>query len=407
MYQLSPAAARAVMLAAQHLLQPPDRVATRADVLQAIHRMGALQIDTIHVVARSPYLVLWSRLGDFDPVWLDALLADGALFEFWSHEACFLPIEDFPLYRRLMLERRKGWSTSGEWLERHPAEVAALLEHVRTHGPVRSADFRRTDGKKGGWWEWKIEKIMLEHLHNTGVFMIAKRQNFHRVYDLRERVLPGWDDREAPAYEDVARTLALKAARALGLTTDRWLADYFRMPKRESGSLLARLEAEGALERVAVEGWKEPLWAARDQLPLVEAAAAGRLEPTVTTLLSPFDPVVWDRARAKALFNFDYRIECYTPAPKRRYGYFSLPILHRGALVGRLDPKAHRAEGRLEVKALHLDPGVEVTERLLIELARTLHAFARWHRTPAVEVREADRPGLADALREALQATMG
>ena len=161
----------------------------------------------------------------------------------------------------------------------------------------------------------------------------------------------------------VRRTLALQAVRALGVTSARWVADYFRTSQRDTAPLLPALAAEGALIEVAVEGWQSPGYIHPDNLALAEAAAAGTLIPELTTLLSPFDPLVWDRARALAMFGFDYRIECYTPAPKRRYGYFTLPILRRGQLIGRLDPKAHRKEGRLEIKALHLEPGVRCHQR--------------------------------------------
>jgi uncharacterized protein YcaQ len=371
------------MLAAMGLDREPTRPATKRSVLDAIRRMGALQIDTIHVVARSPYLVLRSRVGDFEPRWLEELLAEGKIFEYWSHEACFLPVEHYPLYRRLMLDGKKGWKSTPDWIRSHPDEVARILDHVRENGSARSADFTRTDGRKGSWWDWKPEKIALEHLHAAGELMIAARVNFHRVYDLRERVLPHWRDEDAPSLEHVRRELALSAVRALGVATAKWVPDYFRTRKADAPPLLEQLAAEGALSRVEVEGIG-PAYVHPENAKLVRAAARGKLEPELTALLSPFDPLVWDRARASELFGFDYRIECYTPAPKRRYGYFTLPILHRGRLVGRLDPKAHRAEGVFEVKSLHLEPGVRVDEQLATDLASALSRFAAWHATPRV-----------------------
>src|SRR5215210_2314672 len=175
-----------MLLAAQGLNSAPKR-ATKGDVREIIRRMGVLQIDSIAVVARSPYLVLWSRLGSYEPRWLDELLAEGALFEYWSHAACFIPIEDYGLYRRLMLE---GSEKTRAWFSTHPDEVRRVLARVREGGPVRSAEFARADGRAGGWWEWKPEKRALEHLFAAGELMISRRDpNFHRVYDLRERVL--------------------------------------------------------------------------------------------------------------------------------------------------------------------------------------------------------------------------
>lgn len=393
---LTPAAVRSVMLAAQGLDRRPAKKAAKLDVLRAVRRMGALQIDTIQVVARSPYLVLWSRLGDYDPRWLDELLAEGKLFEYWSHEACFLPAEDYPLYRHRMLDAEsQGWHYSRAWVEAHRQEVERLLAFVRERGPVRSADFARTDGKAGGWWEWKTEKRALEMLFTAGELMIARRVNFQRVYDLRERVLPSWDDGRLPPAEEARRALALKAVRALGVTTARWVADYFRTDRRQTLDALSALAREGALVAAEVEGWGEPALFHPDNRKLVRDAAAGRLRPELTTLLSPFDPLVWDRARARAAFGFDYRLECYTPAPKRLYGYFTLPILRRGALVGRLDAKAHRKEGVFEVKSLHLEPGVVAGEGLIADVAAAIRECAGWHKTPEVVVRRSEPKGVA------------
>ncbi len=400
---LSHDAARALMVAALGLHRRADRPAAKADVLETIRRMGALQIDTIQVVARSPYLVLWSRLGDYAPAWLDELLAEGALFEYWAHEACFVPIEDYPLFRHRMLNTNgTGWKYLEGWMAEHREEVEQMLALIRKRGPVRSTDFIRADGKSGGWWDRKPEKNALEHLFTAGELMIARRHNFQRIYDLRERVLPGWDDSLLPPIEEVRRTLALKAVRALGITTARWVADYFRTKRQVTDHLPAALAKEGALLRVTVEGWSDDAFIHPDNLGLAEAAASGALQPELTTLLSPFDPLVWDRARALAVFGFDYRIECYTPAPKRRYGYFTLPILRRGALVGRLDPKAHRKEGRFEVKALHLEPGVPVTEELAADIAAALHECAAWHGTPEIVITWSDPPELAELVLRAV-----
>lgn len=400
---LSHAAAQALMVAAQGLHRRPPGPAAKDDLLDTIRRMGVLQIDTIHVVARSPYLVLWSRLGAYPQPWLTELLEERRLFEYWAHEACFVPIEDFALFRHRMLQAGElGWKYAREWAAQNQAAIAQLLAHVREHGPVRSADFERTDGSSGQWWGWKSEKRALEALFTTGDLMIARRHNFQRIYDLRERVLPEWDDAELPPVEEVRRALTLKAARALGVTTAGWLADYFRTPKRETTPQAAELARAGLLHEVTVAGWNQPAYIHPDQLALAEQAADGALVPELTTLLSPFDPLVWDRARALAMFGFDYRIECYTPAPKRRYGYFTLPILWRGQVIGRLDPKAHRTEHRFEVKALHLEPGVPVTEQLVADLAGALRDCADWHATPEVDVRWSDPPELASLVRRAL-----
>lgn len=399
--ELSQDAARAMLLAAQGMLVPPTRPATKADVLATIRRMGALQIDTIQVVARSPYFVLWSRLGAYVPGWLDELLAEGALFEYWSHAACFLPIESFARYRARMLEKRSPVGRWEVWAAEHAAVIERVHARVREHGPVRSSEFER-EGRGGPWWDWKPEKAALELLFEQGYLMIARRENFQRIYDLQERVLPGWDDALTLPPAEVRRQLLLDGVRCLGLAPARWVPDYYRLSKQRVVAELQGLAREGLLLTVGVTGWSEPGYVHPANLPLLERAAAGELVPTATSLLSPFDPIVWDRARALELFEFHYRIEVYTPAAQRAYGYFTLPILHRGRIVGRLDPKAHRAQGVFELRNIHLEPWVPVTPELLADLAATVAACAAWHATPEVRVLRSDPPELAEALRAAL-----
>jgi uncharacterized protein YcaQ len=321
------------------------------------------------------------------------------LFEYWAHAACFLPSEDYGLYRRAMLEQTQR---SQAWLAVHPEETERVLAKMRTQSAVRSADFPRTDGKAGQWWDRKPEKIALECLFNTGAVMIARREQFQRVYALQAHVLPGWDDQKVPSAEAVQAALVEKTIRALGITPIRWIADYFRLPKRGIVSTVEQLRQEGKVFPVAVEGWQEPAYVHVAHRVTAERVADGTLGASYTTLLSPFDPVVWDRARAEALFRFTYRIETYTPLARRQYGYFTLPILHNGMLVGRVDPKAHRRQGIFEIKAIHLEPNVTVTTQLVTQLATALQACAAWHRTPQVVIRYADPPELAPQLQSML-----
>jgi uncharacterized protein YcaQ len=401
--QISSAHARNMLLAAQGMVHAPKQAASKTAVHHSIQRMGVLQIDTIHVVARSPYLVLWSRLGNYDPQWLDQLLAEKLIFECWAHEASFVPIEDYRLFRHRMLKTESlGWRYNKPWVDQHLPVVERVLQHIRENGPTRSVDFERTDGIKGQWWDWKEEKRALEALFARGDLMIAERQRFQRVYDLRERILPSWDDTQLPSDDEVTRIQILKSVKAMGISTARWIPDYFRMRGQETSKHTKALIAEGQLLPVQVEGWPETAYILPEDLPLLEQLANDT--PTHTTLLSPFDPVVWDRKRASTMFGFDYRIECYTPEPKRIYGYFTLPILHRGALIGRLDPKAHRKEGIFEVKALHLEPNIALNERDLHDLARTLRDCAHWHGTPQVRISKANQPDLAQRLQQACDA---
>ena len=383
---LSLTAARAIHLAAQGLLTPVKKPAQKEDVLACIQRMGALQIDTISVVARSPYLVLWSRLGDYPQCWLEELLTEGRIFEYWSHEACFLPIEHYGRYRhRMLTPEGLGWKYNHQWLSNNADQVAKVREHIRQHGACRSADFERNDGIKGGWWEWKPEKRALEVLFSLGELMVARRQKFQRVYDLRERVHPEWrDKRDLPKKIDSQRHQVLDAIRALGICKASWVADYFRMEKLSPHLQPAHLAAQGLLLITTVQGWDEPFYLHPSHQNLLEQAQRGELQAKHTCLLSPFDPIVWDRKRAKELFNFDYKLECYTPAEKRQYGYFTLPILRRGELIGRIDAKAHRKDGILEIKSLHTEAKVRISQALAKDLAKAIKQFAHWHECPTI-----------------------
>ncbi|MFC3551093.1 winged helix-turn-helix domain-containing protein [Lysobacter cavernae] len=402
---LSQTQARALHLAAQGLLLRPRRRARKADVLAAIVRMQLLQIDSIHVVARSPYLVLFSRVGAFAPQWLDELLAQRAIFEVWAHEACFAPIEDYVLHHSAPERRAHHWAMRNALKHRH--EINQLLAHVRSRGPVKASDFERAAGSSNGWWEWKQEKIWLESAFALGELMVARRENFQRVYDLAERVIGAvrsdWNSTrltQAQAW----RATVLKSVHALGITQARWIADYYRSRPRLRDADLDGLVAEGILLRVRVKGWDVPGYVHCDLAPLLAQAEAGRLRATHATLLSPFDPMVWDRERARELFGFDYTLECYTPEAKRRYGYFVLPILTRGRLVGRLDAKAHRRQGVFEVKALYLEEGVVANEVLAADVARAIDDCARWHGTPTVELGRCRPAGFTKPLRAELTA---
>lgn len=350
---LSLADARNLHLAAQGLLNKPRRRASLEDIPATISRMSLLQIDTINIVARSPYLVLFSRLGNYPAQWLDESLARGELMEYWAHEACFMPRSDFRLIRHRMLAPEKmGWKYKDAWMQEHEAEIAQLIQHIHDKGPVRSADFEHPRKGASGWWEWKPHKRHLEGLFTAGKVMVIERRNFQRVYDLTHRVMPDWDDERDLVSQTEAEIIMLdNSARSLGIFREQWLADYYRLKRP---ALAAWREARAEQQQIIAVHVEKlgNLWLHDDLLPLLERALAGKLTATHSAVLSPFDPVVWDRKRAEQLFDFSYRLECYTPAPKRQYGYFVLPLLHRGQLVGRMDAKMHRQTGILEVISL-------------------------------------------------------
>ncbi|GGA06226.1 winged helix-turn-helix domain-containing protein [Dyella caseinilytica] len=369
--------------------------------------MRLLQIDSIHVVARSPYLVLHARLGSYPQSWLEEALEAGRIAECWAHEACFVTASDIGLHRAW-----RAQSESTHWADKHaarardahPEQMQALLERVRVSGPVRASDFERADRGASGWWEWKPEKRWLEAWFASGELMVTRRERFQRIYDLAERVL----DKLDPSFDHAVLTMPqaalrkrfiLDSVRALGVTQARWIADYFRLKPAVDERELTPLLATGELLSVQVAGWKSPAYVHRDHAALLEKAREGRLRATNTVLLSPFDPLIWDRARLRDMFDFDYSIECYVPAAKRKYGYYVLPILHRGRLIGRLDAKAHRAEGVFEVKALFLEKQVEPSQRMLEELAQAISDTAAWHDTPKIRLGRCRPTAIGSVLR--------
>ena len=377
--------ARHLHLAAQGLLKKPRRRARPEDILQTIKQMSLLQIDTINVVARSPYLVLFSRLGNYPQAWLDEALRAGELMEYWAHEACFLPRSDFSLVRhRMLMPDKMGWKYHQAWMTEHASGIQELLTHIAENGPVRSADFEHPRKGASGWWEWKPHKRHLEGLFTAGEVMVIERRNFQRVYDLTQRVMPDWDDERDGLSQKQAEAIMLRnSARSLGIFRAQWLADYYRLRQPSLPLLLANWQEEELVVPVNVEALGE-MWLHRDALTLLESAPGGRLTASHSAVLSPFDPVVWDRKRAEQLFNFTYRLECYTPAPKRQYGYFVLPLLHQGRLVGRMDSKMHRKTGILEIIALWLEDGVKVTSGLEKGLKRAIDDFALWQNATQV-----------------------
>ena len=402
---LSVHAARCLHLAAQGLLNSPRRCATKQDVLAAIRRMQLLQIDTIHVVARSPYFTLWSRLGDYHSAWLDELLAETAIFETWAHEACFAPMEDWALLRRHLDTKSHHWALRhAQRMHREQrADMNQLLDHVRAHGAVRSADFARKDGgKSGGWWGWKDEKRWLEAWFALGELMVLRRENFQRVYALSERVLAraGVENPDAciAAVAEPRQVLIERSLRALGIARATWIADYFRLRPRVSDEEMQPLIADGSVVAVEVRGWSAPAYVHADLREMLDVAVAGRLRATRTTILSPFDPVIWDRDRALDMFDFEYRLECYVPEAKRRYGYFVLPILHRGRLVGRLDAKAHRREHIFEVKRIEFE-AARIDESTLMAVAKAVTDCARWHGAERVSYARSSPQNVSAALQ--------
>ncbi len=393
--------ARRIALAAQGFgARRANGAAGWRRVRGAIERMGLLQIDSVNVLVRSHYLPVFSRLGGYDPALLDRKAFQPrrrALFEYWAHECSLLPLATQPLLRWRMARaaRRQGiYKGYANFARERAGYVADVLEQVRDKGPLTPRDLTNP-GKRGkAMWDRNDGKVALEVLFWTGqVTAAARRNSFERVYDLTERALPA--DILAlptPSEEEAQRALIRIAARALGVATEADLRDYFRLPAAAAKQRVAELAESGDLLPVRVEGWRQPAYLDP------EARLPRRVRGTA--LLSPFDPLIWERARTERLFGFRYRLEIYTPAASRRHGYYVLPFLVDERLVARVDLKADRAAGTLRVLAAHGEDGLEggaTAEALAPELLR----LADWLGLEQVAVGR--RGDLASALRPALR----
>ncbi|MGH2531861.1 MAG: winged helix-turn-helix domain-containing protein [Thermomicrobiales bacterium] len=404
--------ARMLAVIAQRLDRRPRGKATKERLLETIRHLGCVQLDTISVVARSHETVLWSRVGAYDPADLAALhYPDGALIEYWAHAAALVPIEAYPYFRRNMAYYVGPDSPIAGWEQQNAEVIDHVLTLIRERGPLTSRAFERPDGPRPKAWTWyggKPARAALDVLWTRGDLMILRRIGFERVYDLTERVLPNGYAGDLPSIEEQRRYFASRSLRAMGVATPRWVADYFRtggrahVPLKDARQELRCMADEGVAIPLDVAGFAEPAWLDPALAPVLDDLRAGRGKPTLTTLLSPFDSLVWHRGRAEALFGFEYRIEVYTPEPKRRYGYFSLPILHRGRLVGRLDPVYRRKERVFTVKIAHLEPGVRVTDRLAADVAASLRDYCAFLGGGEVVVLASDPPAFAPALTAAL-----
>jgi uncharacterized protein YcaQ len=400
--QLSKREARRLALQAQGLSRPRPRRATRAALRQAIEQIGVLQLDAVNVVARTQELVPFSRVGPYDPADLRAMGGPGGeLFEYWGHAASLLPLALHPLLRWRMDDHRnhqaRGPAAGARWraylAEQGDEYVDAVLAQVRERGPLPASALDDPRPRQGEWWGRRSTgRQVLEWLFASGQLAAWRSATFERVYDLPERVLPA-DVLAAPTptREEAQRALALLAVGHLGVGTAVDIAWYHYLRPAEAKARIGELVATGQLETVAVEGWS----AAAYWLP---GATATRPTRRTATLLSPFDPLLWQRERTSRLFGFDFTIEIYVPAPKRVYGYYVLPLLLGDELVGRLDLKADRTRKVLLVRAAHAEPGMQ-TEAVAAAAAEELTTLARFLRLDGYEVAPAG--SLAPALRAA------
>ena len=395
--------ARRIALAAQGFADPrPSGAVGTRQLTRLAERLAVLQIDSVNVLSRAHYLPAFSRLGPYPKAALDRLSAAPrpALFEYWAHEASFLPVRLHPHLRwRMHAAEEHAWGSMVGIQRERPHYVAEVLDRVREQGPLKASDLAepRPD-RPGSMWNWHDGKVALEWLFYSGALTTRSRTTaFERVYDLPERVLPP-DVLAAPtpAPDASVRELVRTAARALGVATERDLRDYFRLRPQPARTAIAELADAGELVPVEVTGWGASAWA--------DPQARRPRWIRARALLSPFDSLVWERPRVERIFGFRYRIEIYTPAAQRVHGYYVLPFLLGDRLVARVDLKADRQSGVLRVQAAHAEEGVE-RPLVCAALADELRLMADWLQLDDVLV--ADRGDLAAELSRVLSPSRG
>ena len=351
---------------------------------QVVEKLGYVQIDTINVIERSHHVVLFTRCPDYKTSYLDKLYAEKKLFEYWAHEASYIPMSDFRYYLPVMKRLTKKYSFIRKWIKEHRALMRQVKQRVIREGPLTARDFKDTKRRKRGtWWDWKPAKTALEMLLWQGDFMIRERRNFERVYDLAERVIPSDVDQTFPKADEENEFFIRRALGALGVATVQDINRYFTVSSRLEAMLL-KMQMTGEILELRIKGLKKKYYCRNDDISRLRRCRENA-DDTVR-FLSPFDNAIILRERTRALFDIAYALECYAPRNKRKYGYFCLPILWRNELVGRIDPKADRHQNTLIVKNLYIEKDVREKKKFMRALSAALHRFATFNSCARIAV---------------------
>jgi uncharacterized protein YcaQ len=350
----------------------------KAGALYVIEKLGYVQIDTINVIERSHHLVLYTRSADYDQQYLHSLHAhDKRIFEYWGHGMSYVPIKDYRYYLPVIQRKPRHDSWADKWTKKNQELVKSVYKRVEKEGPLTPSDFGDVENRKrGSWWDWKPAKTALEILFWRGDLMIKERRNFQRVYDLTERILPGDAHTTMPSEEEVKKFFIERALGAMGIATVQDMNRYIGI----SGKLqewIAAMHGANEIIEVEIEGLKKPYYLLRKDSRSMQRQT--EIEDNKVRLLSPFDNSIILRDRTEALFDFKYSLECYTPRDNRKYGYFCLPVLWRGHLIGRVDPKADRNRRDLLIHSVHLDKNIDEYVRFLSAFAESLNRFCKFN----------------------------
>ena len=387
---------RRLALAAQGLLQAQPYGRGLAGARKAINHLGYVQIDTISVVERAHHHVFYSRVPQFKPAMTNQMLLDGDIFEYWAHAAAFLPIADFRFslpYKHAIKSGQTHWYRS-----RDKKLMTELLARIRSDGPLRSRDIETSTTNRAGWWDWKPAKKALEQLYMEGDLMVSDREGFQKTYDLTERVLPSHINSQMPSMEEFAAHMVDQQLRCHGFASLKGLT-YQRRNAELRQAVKALVNERLALRTL------EQVQMSSGEVFIVETGAFERPLPRLNSrllILSPFDNSVIQRERLKALFQYDYQLECYVPASKRQYGYFCLPLLYRDEFIGRMDCKAHRKISLLEIKSLHFEQHGFDEDLVITAFVDAITQFCHFQKCDAVSLTKAHSKPLSQRLRRML-----
>ena len=388
---------RRLALAAQGLLQAQPYGRGLAGARKAINHIGYVQIDTISVVERAHHHVFNSRVPKFKPAMTNQMLLDGDIFEYWSHAAAFLPIADYRFslpYKHAIKSGQTHWNKTPD-----KKLMGELLARVRSAGPIRSRDVETNTTKRAGWWDWKPAKKALEQLYMEGDLMVSDRKGFQKTYDLTERVLPSHVNSQMPSMEELATHIVEQQLRCHGFASLKGLT-YLRRHielRKAVKDLINERSAQRTLEQVQVSS---------GEVFILETGVLERPLPRLKNrilILSPFDNSVIQRERLKALFQYDYQLECYVPAAKRKYGYFCLPLLFRDEFIGRMDCKAHRKINHLEIKSLYFEQHNFDEELVITAFVDAITQFCHFQNCDSVSLTKAHPKQLNQRLQSALK----
>ncbi|MFX0054635.1 MAG: winged helix-turn-helix domain-containing protein [Promethearchaeota archaeon] len=365
-------------------------------VLDVARRIHSIQIDTISVVTRSHNLITWNRFPRYKEGDVWKAQKEGKLFEWWSHAMCLMPIETYPFTAwRKQFYPDDLWNSFKKWSAQNKQTIEQVYRKVKKDGAVNSASMGERKAKSDGWWDWKAEKRALEYLFYTGRLMVPYRKGFQKHYDLTERVLPAGIDSEPLSDDEAAEFVVMTTLASLGLGSQEDFRTYMgRMPSRvlwknkatAVEEYLEEVAQEGVIEEVSIPMLKDRYFVLKRNLRRLKMASNVENDQVPVKILSPFDNIIRERHYPKKIWNFEYALECYTPADKRKYGYFTLPLLDGSNLVGRVDAKAHRNEGVLELKSLYLESDFWKTDEGIIRLVEGLKNFANFHRAEQLKI---------------------